>query len=182
MALIIEQAKGKGSAMGWYNASFYSALAFGPIIGGGLYELYGLNAPFYFWALLGLAAVMTVSIKVHEPARHDVSLIAASDLQRRALINKGYRATFFACCGVVMWVGIVGGFNISMLPSYSSRIGLSTIDIGLIYLVYGGPLLSPMSTSANRLTGEGESCLYSQAALLARSRLRFCPRLRVFFR
>jgi hypothetical protein len=76
-----------------------------------------------------LAAVITVSIKVHEPARHDVSLIAASDLQRRALINKGYRATFFDCCGVVMWVGIVGGFNITMLPSYSSRIGLSTIDI-----------------------------------------------------
>jgi DHA1 family multidrug resistance protein-like MFS transporter len=138
MALIIEQAEGKGSAMGWYNASFYSALAFGPIIGGGLYELYGLKAPFYFWALLGFTTVVMVLVKVHEPARHEVSSRKAPGLPREDLIRRGYKSTFFACCGVVMWVGIVGGFNITMLPSYSSRIGLSTIEIGLIYMVYGG--------------------------------------------
>jgi DHA1 family multidrug resistance protein-like MFS transporter len=140
MALIIEQAKGKGSAMGWYNASFYSALAFGPLIGGGLYELYGLKAPFYFWAMLGFTTVVMVLIKVHEPARHEVSARTASGLPGEDLIRRGYKTTFLACCGVVMWVGIVGGFNITMLPSYSSRIGLSTIEIGLIYLVYGGTI------------------------------------------
>lgn len=140
MALIIEQAERKGSAMGWYNASFYSALAFGPLIGGGLYDLYGLEAPFYFWALLGLASVIIVFIKVHEPARHEVSVGKASGSSREALILQGYSATFMACCGVVMWVGIVGGFNFTMLPSYASRLGLSTTEIGLIYLVYGGTI------------------------------------------
>lgn len=140
MALIIEQAERKGSAMGWYNASFYSALAFGPLIGGGLYDLYGLEAPFYFWALLGLASVIIVLIKVREPARQEVSARKASGNSREDLIRSGYRATFMACCGVVMWVGIVGGFNFTMLPSYASRLGLSTTEIGLIYLVYGGTI------------------------------------------
>lgn len=138
MAMIIEQAEGKGSAMGWYNASFFSAVAFGPLIGGGLYDLYGLKAPFYFWAFLGVISVITVLIKVQEPARHKPSPSISSDLPRENLILSGYRATFLACCGVVMWVGIVGGFNTTMLPSYASRFGVSMTQIGLIYLAYGG--------------------------------------------
>jgi MFS family permease len=39
---------------------------------------------------------------------------------------------------VVLWVGIVGGFNFTMLPGYAARLGLSATDVGLIYLVYGG--------------------------------------------
>jgi len=138
MALIIDQAEGKGRAMGWYNASFFSAVAFGPLIGGGLYDLYGLKAPFYFWAFLGVTSVVTVLIKVREPARHNVSSSMKSDPPRENLILSGYRATFVACCGVVMWVGIVGGFNTTMLPGYASRFGISMTEIGLIYLVYGG--------------------------------------------
>ena len=37
-----------------------------------------------------------------------------------------------------MWTGIVGGFNITMLPSYASSLGLSTTQIGLLYLDYAG--------------------------------------------
>ncbi|MFB3764012.1 MAG: MFS transporter [Methanotrichaceae archaeon] len=138
MALIIEQAEGKGSAMGWYNASFFSAVAFGPIIGGGLYDLYGLTAPFYFWAFLGVISVITVLMKVHEPPGHKTSPSISSDRSGENLILSGYKATFLACCGVVMWVGIVGGFNTTMLPGYASRFGISMTEIGLIYLVYGG--------------------------------------------
>jgi len=48
MALIVDQtgAEGRGAALGWYNASFYSALALGPFFGGGLYDLFGIRAPF----------------------------------------------------------------------------------------------------------------------------------------
>lgn len=138
MALIIEQAEGKGSAMGWYNASFFSAVAFGPLIGGGLYDLYGLKAPFYFWAFLGVVSVVTVLLKVREPARQKLSSPTNPNPPRENLILSGYKATFLACCGVVMWVGIVGGFNTTMLPGYASRLGLSMTEIGLIYLVYGG--------------------------------------------
>jgi DHA1 family multidrug resistance protein-like MFS transporter len=142
MALIIEQAdsQGRGAAMGWYNASFYSALAFGPLIGGTLYDLFGLEAPFYFWALLGLVSVFIVLIKVKETDRRAVLSETVSVGVKEALILPGYKVTFIACCGVVLWMGIVGGFNFTMLPSYASGLGLSTVEVGLLYLVYGGTM------------------------------------------
>jgi DHA1 family multidrug resistance protein-like MFS transporter len=142
MALIIEQAdaQGRGAAMGWYNASFYSALAFGPLIGGVLYDLFGLEAPFFFWSLLGLASILIVSIKVKEPERREVLSETAIAGIKEGLILPGYMTTFLACCGVVLWMGIVGGFNFTMLPSYASGLGLSTIEVGLLYLVYGGTM------------------------------------------
>jgi MFS family permease len=146
MALIVEQAdsQSRGAAMGWYNASFYSALALGPLIGGMLYDLFGLEAPFYFWALMGLASVLIVLIRVKEPERREVrsenALIGAIEVPKEGLILPGYMTTFLACCGVVLWMGIVGGFNFTMLPSYASGIGLSTMEVGLLYLVYGGTM------------------------------------------
>jgi len=48
MALIVDRAdsRSRGAAMGWYNASFFSAQALGPLIGGTLYDRLGLYAPF----------------------------------------------------------------------------------------------------------------------------------------
>ncbi len=146
MALIVEQAdsQSRGAAMGWYNASFYSALALGPLIGGMLYDLFGLAAPFYFWALMGLASVVIVWFKVKEPKRRELhsgdALMGTKGKTREELIQPGYVPTFLACCSVVLWMGIVGGFNFTMLPSYASTIGLSTMEVGLLYLVYGGAM------------------------------------------
>ena len=69
MALIIDQARpqSRGAAMGFYNAAFFSALALGPFIGGVLYDLMGLKAPFYFWAFLGMVSVAIVYRQVSEP-------------------------------------------------------------------------------------------------------------------
>lgn len=137
MAMIIDQAKQRGAAMGWYNATFYSALAFGPLIGGGLYDLFGLGAPFYFWALLGGVSVVIAQIKVSESPQRPMTAIAAHK-SRDPLVMRGYTLTFLACCGAVLWAGIVGGFNFTMLPSYASRLGFSTTEVGVLYLVYGG--------------------------------------------
>jgi MFS family permease len=137
MAMIIDQAKHKGAAMGWYNATFYSALAFGPLFGGGLYDLFGLGAPFYFWALLGGLSVVIVQIRVSEPVRRQ-TLTTTIGKSIDPLVMQGYTLTFLACCGTVLWAGIVGGFNFTMLPSYASRLGFSTTEVGLLYLVYGG--------------------------------------------
>jgi multidrug resistance protein len=140
MALIIDQAnrEKRGSAMGWYNAIFYSALALGPLIGGMLYDQFGLEAPFYFWAILGLASVIIVFKKIDEPATHVLRTSIAMDRKKDRLISQGFVMTFWACCGVVMLVGIVGGFNFTMLPTYSAQLGLSATEIGLLYLVFGG--------------------------------------------
>jgi DHA1 family multidrug resistance protein-like MFS transporter len=140
MALIVDQtgAEGRGAALGWYNASFYSALALGPFFGGGLYDLFGIQAPFIFWALLGAASVIIVYRKVQEPEKKRLSIGDLPQKTKERLVNPGYQTTFLACCSVVLWVGIVGGFNFTMLPGYAAGLGLSATDVGLIYLVYGG--------------------------------------------
>ena len=140
MALIIDQvsSQSRGASMGRYNAAFYSAMAIGPLVGGLLYDHYGLEAPFYFWAFLGLISIIIVAVRVNEPPRHHmISSLPSSGLKEK-LIIPGYDWTFLACCGVVMWTGIVGGFNITLLPSYASTIGLSTTQVGLLYLDYAG--------------------------------------------
>lgn len=139
MALIVEQAgRGeRGRAMGWYNAAFYSALALGPFMGGVLYEFFGLAGPFYFWSLLGAASVLIVFFTVTEP-RDETPLVISSAKRDEGLIKSGYRLTFLACCGVILWTGVVGGFNFTMLPSLAAHMGLSTLQVGLLYLVYGG--------------------------------------------
>jgi len=140
MALIVDQARpeSRGTAMGWYNAAFFSALAFGPLLGGVLYDSWGMKAPFYFWSLLGATSLVIVGLKVQEPKGKDdfrgLRLQKAGD----RLISSGYTLTFMACCAVVLWAGIVGGFNFTMLPSFASGLGLSATDVGLIYLAYGG--------------------------------------------
>lgn len=138
MALIVEQtrADGRGAALGWYNASFYSALAFGPLFGGVLYDHFGMNAPFYFWALLGTMAVVIVHLRVKEPEKIEMGVLPERGKAR--LIDQGYLLTFLACCSVVLWVGVVGGFNYTMLPDYAAGLGLSATDVGLIYMAYGG--------------------------------------------
>lgn len=140
MALIIDQARpeSRGTAMGWYNASFFSALAFGPLIGGALYDSFGMSAPFYFWALLGAISFIIVYFRVQEPVKKEVSLGGEPQKTKARLINPGFQLTFLACCSVVLWAGIVGGFNYTMLPGYASRLGFSATDVGLIYLAYGG--------------------------------------------
>jgi multidrug resistance protein len=140
MALIIDQARpqSRGAAMGFYNAAFFSALALGPFIGGVLYDQMGFEAPFYFWALLGTASVVIVYRNVSEPVKTDVQIGLLPQKRKEPLITSGYRNTFLACCSVVLWSGVVGGFNFIMLPAYAAGLGLSTTDVGLIYLVYGG--------------------------------------------
>jgi MFS family permease len=138
MALIVDQtrAEGRGAALGWYNASFFSALAFGPLFGGVLYDHFGMNAPFYFWAFLGAMAVVIVHLRVMEPEKVEIGVLPERGENR--LINQGYLLTFLACCSVVLWVGVVGGFNYTMLPDYAAGLGLSATDVGLIYMAYGG--------------------------------------------
>jgi DHA1 family multidrug resistance protein-like MFS transporter len=140
MALIIDQAsrEKRGRAMGFYNAVFYSGLAVGPLIGGALYDQFGFEAPFNFWAIIGFASAIIVFVKVKEPAKHVLSLDPKTTPSKEKLISQGFMMTFLACCSVVMWVGIVGGFNFIMLPTYAAQLGLSTTEVGLLYLIYGG--------------------------------------------
>lgn len=142
MAMIVDQVgrESRGSAMGWYNAAFFSAVAFGPLIGGELYDLFGLKAPFYFWSTLGLISAVIVVLGVNEPERRQPLPMEPYERPSEKMILAGYTQTFLACCGIVTMVGMVGGFNFTLLPSLGSKLGLSTVDIGFIYLDYAGAM------------------------------------------
>lgn len=139
MALIIDQTKpeNRGAAMGHYNAAFFSALAFGPLIGGMLYDHFGIYAPFYLWAILGAASFLVVYIRVHEPEQMSITLGKLPSPGKDRLIKPGYALTFLACSSVVLWAGVVGGFNFTMLPSIAAGLGFNATYVGIIYLVYG---------------------------------------------
>ena len=139
MALIVDQADaaGRGEAMGWYNASFFSALALGPWMGGVLYDCFGQNAPFLLWAILGASSFLVVLFLVAEPEKIKLKIGETPARREGSLISTGYRMTFLSCSSVVLWSGIVGGFNFTMLPGYAAGLGLSAADIGMIYLAYG---------------------------------------------
>ncbi|OPX79839.1 MAG: drug efflux system protein MdtG [Methanosaeta sp. PtaB.Bin039] len=139
MALIVDRVSParRGSAMGWYNASFYSAMAVGPAAGGLLYDLFGLSAPFLFWTALGLASLLIVIWRVREPERA-LFAVSITPHQEVPLIESGFRFTFLACCGAVMLAGIIGGFNITLLPELAGEVGLTTTQVGLLYLAYAG--------------------------------------------
>jgi DHA1 family multidrug resistance protein-like MFS transporter len=141
MALIVDQAdvNNRGTAMGWYNAAFFSALALGPLLGGLLYDSLGLDAPFYLWALLGAASFLIVYLRVRQPEKIIVQMgRLPSPKGDERLIVPGYLLTFLACSSVVLWAGVVGGFNITMLPGFAAGLGFNAADVGIIYLVYGG--------------------------------------------
>jgi DHA1 family multidrug resistance protein-like MFS transporter len=139
MALIVDRADAgsRGEAMGWYNASFFSALALGPWIGGVLYDWAGQNAPFLLWALLGGLSFLVVLLRVDEPEKTRLQIGDTPERREGDLISPGYRMTFLACSSVVLWSGVVGGFNFTMLPGYAASLGLSAADVGMIYLAYG---------------------------------------------
>jgi MFS transporter, DHA1 family, multidrug resistance protein len=67
--LIVDQAEpgSRGEAMGLYNASFFGALALGPLLGGVLYDLWGVEAPFLLWGGLGALSLFVVLFRVSEP-------------------------------------------------------------------------------------------------------------------
>jgi DHA1 family multidrug resistance protein-like MFS transporter len=140
MAMIVDQAeaKNRGTAMGRYNAAFFSALALGPLLGGLIYDFIGQNAPFYLWALLGATSFFVVYFMVKEPEMIKVHMGKLPFRGKETLIAPGYRLTFLACSSVVLWAGVVGGFNFTMLPSFAAGLGFNAADVGIIYLVYAG--------------------------------------------
>ena len=140
MAMIVDQAeaKNRGTAMGRYNAAFFSALALGPLLGGLIYDFMGQNAPFYLWALLGATSFFVVYFMVKEPEMIKVHMGRLPSRGKETLIAPGYLLTFLACSAVVLWAGVVGGFNFTMLPSFAAGLGFNAVDVGIIYLVYAG--------------------------------------------
>ncbi len=138
MALIVDcvDPSHRGLAMGWYNASFYSAVAIGPVVGSLLYSSFGMEAPFVFWGLLAAVSFIIVMVIVKEPETK--SEILSANPKKGELVIDGSMLTFLICCSVVMLPGIIGGFNMTLLPELALSVGIDVSQIGLLYLAYAG--------------------------------------------
>ncbi|ABK14293.1 MAG: MFS transporter [Methanothrix sp.] len=141
MALIVDcvDPSHRGLAMGWYNASFYSAVAVGPVIGSLLYGSFGINAPFIFWSLFAVASLIMVTFVVREPpVRGEVLSTNTPRTPKARLIVDGSMITFIICCSVVMVPGIIGGFNMTLLPELALSVGVGVSQLGILYMAYAG--------------------------------------------
>lgn len=138
MALIVDcvDPSHRGLAMGWYNASFYSAVAVGPVIGSLLYGSFGIKAPFVFWSMFAAAALLIVIFVVREPPVR--SGVLSTNPRRSRLIIDGSMITFIICCSVVMLPGLIGGFNMTLLPELALSVGVGVYHLGILYLAYAG--------------------------------------------
>ncbi|MCX8206478.1 MAG: MFS transporter [Methanothrix sp.] len=138
MALIVDcvDPSHRGLAMGWYNASFYSAVAVGPVIGSLLYGSFGIKAPFVFWSVFAAVALLIVVFVVREPPVRSGML--STNPRRSRLIIDGSMITFIICCSVVMLPGLIGGFNMTLLPELALSVGVGVSHLGILYLAYAG--------------------------------------------
>jgi MFS family permease len=123
--------KARGRYMSLYTGLVLAGTAFGPTIGGYTAARFGLNAPFFAWAALGVAGLIA-TIPLKEPADSSQAAIHVEDvlsvLKNRPfmLVNCAVLALFFLRIGV----------RSTLVPLYASlNLGLSEDRIGILLTV-----------------------------------------------
>ncbi len=123
--------KDRGRYMSLYTGLVLAGTAFGPTIGGYTAARFGLNAPFFAWAALGVAGLIA-TIPLKEPADSSQAAIRVEDvlsvLKNRPfmLVNCAVLALFFLRIGV----------RSTLVPLYASlNLGLSEERIGILLTV-----------------------------------------------
>lgn len=130
----ISYGRDRGKMMGTYSTMIFIGISGGPAIGGFVAAYYGIQAPFYVYALLAFSGIVS-TIFLHEPIlendtyEHTARL---SDLkivfsnQSFILVNFSVFALFFLRSSV----------RSTLLPLYASiNLGLSEGQIGLLMTV-----------------------------------------------
>jgi MFS family permease len=123
--------KARGRYMSMYTGLVLAGTAFGPTIGGYTAARFGLNAPFFAWAALGIGGLIA-TIPLKEPADSSQAAIHVEDvlsvLKNRPfmLVNCAVLALFFLRIGV----------RSTLVPLYASlNLGLSEERIGILLTV-----------------------------------------------
>ncbi|MGB5925389.1 MAG: MFS transporter [Dehalococcoidia bacterium] len=123
--------KARGRYMSLYTGLVLAGTILGPTIGGYTAARFGLNAPFFAWAALGIAGLIA-TIPLKEPADSSQAAIHAEDvlsvLKNRPfmLVNCAVLALFFLRIGV----------RSTLVPLYASlNLGLSEERIGILLTV-----------------------------------------------
>ncbi|MCF8033809.1 MAG: MFS transporter [Desulfarculaceae bacterium] len=118
----------EGRSFGMFNTFFLMGFGVGPVIGGAIYELAGLNANFLLMFGLGIAAAITVALTVREPA---AELRSGGKRGFREMLlltrDRGFLAILLARAGAAAGMSCF----IAFMPLVATGHGLSTLGVGL---------------------------------------------------
>ena len=123
----------RGRVMGYFQTFQLLGSSAGPVIGGYVATLWGLNSTFYFYGLLGLVSLVITYLWIHEPEgvtrrRHEISFDWPT--ARRLLSNRSYS---LACLATFTIFFMRTGIRSTMIPLYAdSELGLNETDIGAV--------------------------------------------------
>jgi MFS family permease len=124
----------RGRYMSMYTGLVLAGTTFGPTIGGYTAAHFGLNAPFFAWAALGLAGLVA-TIPLKEP--EDSSQAERSKMQVKDILSVlSCRPFMLVNCAVLALFFLRIGVRSTLVPLYASlNLGLSEEKIGILLTV-----------------------------------------------
>jgi DHA1 family multidrug resistance protein-like MFS transporter len=123
----------RGRIMGYFQTFQLMGSSAGPVIGGYVATLWGLNSTFYFYGLLGLVSLAITYLWIHEPEgvsrkKHEISFDWPT--VKRLLSNRSYSLAALATFTIFF---MRTGIRSTMIPLYAdSELGLNETEIGAV--------------------------------------------------
>lgn len=140
----------EGFTMGLFNLSMFTSLSIGPLLGGVINDLAGLDAAFAGMGVLSLAACLA-SLFLLPPVRKEHVMTRGSVPVKWSLLLTD-RFLYGLFCLRFVYVFCIGTIW-CFLPVFASRIGLSSSRIGVLIMLgvfVSGLLQMPMGMLADR--------------------------------
>jgi len=123
----------RGRIMGYFQTFQLLGSSAGPVIGGYVATMWGLNSTFYFYGLLGLVSLVITYLWIHEPEgvtrkRHETAFDWPT--AKRLLSNRSFS---LACLATFAIFFMRTGIRSTMIPLYAdSELGLNETEIGAV--------------------------------------------------
>ena len=130
----VSAGESRGRYMSLYSGLVFAGTAFGPTIGGYVAAHYGLRAPFFAYAVLGLAGLIATlplkeiadSAQATQSKMHMKDILSVLSNRSFMLVNCAVLASFFLATGV----------RATLVPLYASlNLGLPEERIGILLTV-----------------------------------------------
>jgi len=130
----VSAGKARGRYMSVYTGLLLAGTVFGPPIGGYTAARFGLNAPFFTWAALGVASLIA-TIPLKEPA--DSSQAKRSEMRIKDVLGVLSNHPFMLVnCAVLALFFLRLGVQSTLVPLYADlNLGLSEERIGILLMV-----------------------------------------------
>jgi MFS family permease len=165
----------EGKSFGSFNTFFLLGFGVGPLLGGALFDAFGLAANFLAMSGLCLASLAVVALKVKEPpVAPRLREVEGWRFQAALLKDRPTLGLFLARVGSAMAMGCY----IAFLPVLATEKGLSNFQVGLllaINVLVMTALQSPAGRLADRRSRLALSVLGQTISALSKFAMPLCP-------